>query len=165
MLQLPRSWADRVGLVVVGPRGWRNRSIRERMDRARRSLRVKEVGYVSTEELVELYRCATIFAYPSLSEGFGLPVLEAMACGAPVLTSNLSSLPEVAGEAALLVDPEDPSDIAAGLERLLNDHALRSGMIEKGFDNVRRFSWDRSARETVAVYRRAIDGGGHGCPS
>jgi len=165
MLQLPRSVADRVTLVVVGPRGWRNRSIRERMDRARRSLRVKEVGYVSTEELVELYRRATIFAYPSLSEGFGLPVLEAMACGAPVLTSNRSSLPEVAGAAALLVDPDDPADIAAGLDRLLSDRALRTGMIEKGFDNVRRFSWDRCARETVAVYRRAIGGGEHGCPS
>jgi glycosyltransferase involved in cell wall biosynthesis len=165
MLQLPRSVADRVTLVVVGPHGWRNRSIRERVDRARRTLRVKEVGYVSTEELVELYRRAAIFAYPSLSEGFGLPVLEAMACGAPVLTSNRSSLPEVAGDAAVLVDPDDPADIALGLERMLSDRGLRSGMIEKGFDNVRRFSWDRCARETVAVYRRAIGGGEHGCPS
>jgi len=162
MMQLPRALRDRLTLVVAGPGGWRNRPIRQRMERARRLLKVVEAGYVSTAELVDLYRGAAVFAYPSLSEGFGLPVLEAMACGTPVVTSDGSSLPEVAGEAAVLVDPGEPAEIAAGLERLLSDRTLREEMTAKGFDNVARFSWDRCARETVAVYRRAIDRKGAG---
>jgi alpha-1,3-rhamnosyl/mannosyltransferase len=155
MLLLPASVRRELELVVVGPSGWRNREIREALHRARRAIRVRIHGYVSTEELVELYRRATIFAYPSLSEGFGLPVLEAMACGTPVLASNCSSLPEVAGDAAVLVDPEEPAAVAEGIERLFEDQQLRAELVERGFDNLRRFSWDRCARETVAVYRRA----------
>jgi alpha-1,3-rhamnosyl/mannosyltransferase len=162
MTRLPRDIRDDLTLVIAGPGGWRNRAIRERMERAAKVLSIQEAGYVSTGELVELYRRATVFAYPSLSEGFGLPVLEAMACGTPVVTSNTSSLPEVAGTAAVLVDPEDPEDIGAGLGRLLQDRGLREEMVERGFDNVRRFSWDRCARETVSVYRRAVAGGEHG---
>jgi alpha-1,3-rhamnosyl/mannosyltransferase len=159
LMLLPAVLRREFELVVVGPSGWRNEPIRKRLRAARRSLRVREVGYVSTEELAELYRRATVFAYPSLAEGFGLPVLEAMACGTPVVASNQTSLPEVAGDAAVLVDPCDPAAIAAGLERLIDDEQERREMIERGFDNLRRFGWDRCARETVAVYRRAAEGG------
>jgi glycosyltransferase involved in cell wall biosynthesis len=159
MMLLPAALRRSFELLVVGPSGWRNQAIRESLRRARRRFKVRVLGYLSTAELMELYREATLFAYPSLIEGFGLPVLEAMACGAPVLASKRSSLPEVAGDAALLVDPEDPTAIAEGLERLLDDPQLRAEFIERGFDNLRRFSWDRCARETVAVYRRAADHG------
>jgi alpha-1,3-rhamnosyl/mannosyltransferase len=159
MMELPAALRRELQLVVVGPGGWHNRVIRDRLQRARRRLAVRELGYVSTERLAELYRGATVFAYPSLSEGFGLPVLEAMACGAPVLTSNRASLPEVAGDAAVLVDPVDPVSIAGGIERLVTDDEFRAGMVAKGFDNVRRFSWDRCARETVTVYHRVAERG------
>jgi glycosyltransferase involved in cell wall biosynthesis len=95
---------------------------------------------------------ATVFAYPSLWEGFGLPVLEAMACGAPVLTSNVSSLPEVAGDAAVLVPPTDVDAIAASLGRLLDDDAFRADLSARGRQRAAQFSWERCARETLAVY-------------
>ncbi len=155
MRLLPASLRAGMTLVVVGPAGWRNRAIRRHLDVARATIAVQEVGYVSTEELSELYRGAAVFAYPSLSEGFGLPVLEAMACGTAVVTSDRASLPEVAGDAALLVDPQDPAAIAAGIERLLTDDRARLELVRRGFDNVARFSWERCARETAAVYRRA----------
>ena len=93
------------------------------------------------------------------AEGFGLPVLEAMACGAPVITSDTSSLPEVAGDAALLVDPRDVDALAAAIERLMGDATLRAELRERGLARAREFSWERTARETAAVYRAACDGG------
>ena len=97
-----------------------------------------------------------MFAYPSLWEGFGLPVLEAMACGTPVLTSDVSSLPEVAGDAALLVPPTDVEAIADGLRRLLEDAALRADLAERGRRQAASFSWERCARETLSVYNSVV---------
>jgi glycosyltransferase involved in cell wall biosynthesis len=102
--------------------------------------------------MASLYSLATTFAYPSLYEGFGLPVLEAMVCGTPVLTSNVSSLPEVAGDAALLVSPTDVGEIADGLAQMLEDAALAAKLSARGLEWTTRFSWDRCARETLAVY-------------
>jgi alpha-1,3-rhamnosyl/mannosyltransferase len=136
-------------LAVVGPRGWHDAPILD----AARSAGARLLGHVSDEELRALYAGCACFAYPSLYEGFGLPVLEAMAAGAPVVTSNLSSLPEVAGDAALLVDPHDPRAIADAIGRVLGDPALADDFRAKGRDRARKFSWERTARETLALLR------------
>jgi glycosyltransferase involved in cell wall biosynthesis len=145
-------------LVVAGAQGWLNDSVRDRADRLGLAESVRFAGYVAAEDLAALYSLATVFAYPSLWEGFGLPVLEAMACGTPVLTSDVSSLPEVAGDAALLVPPTDVEAIADGLTRLLGDAALRSDLAARGLRRVAAFSWERCARETLAVYTKVAQG-------
>lgn len=137
-------------LALVGPRGWDDESIVRKAERAGALL----LGRVSDEELRALYAGAAAFAYPSLYEGFGLPPLEAMAAGAPVLTSNVSSLPEVVGDAAVLVDPLDVSAIAEGLTALLTDHALAERLRSAGRERARSFSWDRTASETLEAVRR-----------
>ncbi|MGE3579069.1 MAG: glycosyltransferase family 4 protein, partial [Vicinamibacterales bacterium] len=102
-----------------------------------------------------LYRLAALFVFPSLYEGFGLPPLEAMASGTPVVTSNVSSLPEVAGDAAVLVDPHDTVDIKEGMKRVLTDPALRASLVQKGLARARHFSWETSVAQTLAVYHEA----------
>ena len=139
-------------LVVAGAEGWLNDSVHARVGRLGLADSVRFPGYIAEDDLAALYSLATVFAYPSLWEGFGLPVLEAMACGTPVLTSDVSSLPEVAGNAALLVSPTDVDAIADGLTRLLGDAVLRADLAERGLRRVRAFSWERCARETLAVY-------------
>ena len=121
-------------------------------------------GYVADQELAWWYRAAALFVYPSLLEGFGLPVLEAMACGAPVVTSNLSSLPEVAGDAALLVDPTSVGALAAALLRLLADAELAAELRGRGLAQAARFPWSRTAAQTAAVYRRALSPAAGGAP-
>ena len=109
-------------------------------------------GYVPEADLPVLYSLAEIFIYPSLREGFGIPILEAMSCGTPVITSNTSSMPEVAGEAALLIDPYDPEDIARSMDTLLNDPVMQSELSARGLERVRNFSWLNSAKKTLDVY-------------
>ncbi|MDQ6736032.1 MAG: glycosyltransferase family 4 protein [Nitrospirota bacterium] len=113
-------------------------------------------GIVSDDQLIELYQHAAVFVFPSRYEGFGLPVLEAMACGCPVICSNASSLPEVAGHAALLVDPTDVEGFAQDMERVLTDAALRQSMRERGLAQAAQFPWERTARETIAVYQNVL---------
>ena len=110
-------------------------------------------GAVSTEDLLLLYNSAHAFVFPSLCEGFGIPVLEAMACGAPVLTSNISALPEVVGDAAILVDPLDVASITQGMETLAENDDLRRDLIKKGKARAQQFTWRRMAREILALYR------------
>ena len=117
--------------------------------------RIVVTGYVSEAEKVALLSGAEALVYPSLYEGFGFPVLEAMACGTPVLTSNVSALPETAGDAALLVDPGDEAAIADGMQRLLVDEALRERLRVAGPARAARFNWDDTARRTADVLRRA----------
>ena len=119
--------------------------------------RVVLTGYVSERDKVALLSGAEALVYPSLYEGFDLPVIEAMACGAPVLTSNVSALPETAGHAALLVDPHDGEAIAQGMERLLTDSTLREHLREAGVARATAFSWDEAARRTSAILHRALD--------
>ena len=119
---------------------------------------VRFLGPVDDADLPALHSGAALFAFPSLYEGFGLPVLEAMACGAPVICGNRSSLPEVAGDAALLVDPTDTESIAAAIRRLLEDDGLRRSMAERSLAQAARFSWPRTAAETLAVYREMAVG-------
>jgi len=113
-------------------------------------------GYLDNEQLVETVAGADFLVFPSIYEGFGLPVLEAMAAGVPVLCSNRASLPEVAGEAALFFDPESIEAIADGMRAVGSDPVLRSRMRERGFENAKRFSWQRTAMETLAVYERVM---------
>jgi len=119
---------------------------------------IRFLGPVPEADLPALYSGATLFVFPSLYEGFGLPVLEAMACGTPVICSNTSSLPEVAGEAAVMVNPLDVDELAAAMERVLGDSALREEMSGKGVMQARRFSWERTARETLKVYESVSAG-------
>jgi len=117
---------------------------------------VRFFGFVPDRTLAALYRMTSVFAFPSLYEGFGLPPLEAMACGAPVVTSRISSLPEVVGDAALLVDPYSVEDIARALNRVLTDDALCADLRERGQLRAQTFSWDRSVRAIHAVYLQAL---------
>ncbi len=141
-----------VSLVIAGGPGWLSESLRREVVNGDWLTGVRFIGYVRDEDMASLYSLATVFAYPSLYEGFGLPVLEAMACGVPVLTSNISSLPEVAGGAAVLVTPTDVDAIADGLTQLLDDPALAAKLVARGLEWSTNFSWDRCARETLAVY-------------
>lgn len=113
---------------------------------------------VPRKDLVTIYNMAQALVFPSLYEGFGLPVIEAMACGAPVVTSNVSSLPEVAGDAAVLIDPKDPCAIADGITSVVTDMALRSRLIERGMARAASFSWERTVRETIDVYEMVLAG-------
>jgi glycosyltransferase involved in cell wall biosynthesis len=117
---------------------------------------IMKLGFVSGEELVQLYNLATVFAMPSLYEGFGLPILEAMACGCPVVTSKEGSLPEVAGDAAFYVDAYDMNNIAEGIEKVFKDEKLRKELSEKGLENVKRFSWKKTAEETIEAYKQVL---------
>ena len=145
-VDLPPELRARHRLAVAGQAGW---SDSETEELAATHDDVTLLGYVPDEDLASLYAGATAFAFPSLAEGFGLPVLEAMAAGTPVLTSDRSSLPEVAGDAALLVDPTDVGAIRAALERLLSDAELRAELAVRGTDRAARFTWRETARHTL----------------
>ena len=139
-------------LVLAGPMGWDARSLLSEIARPGPGT-VTFTGWVRPEALDALYRGADAFVYPSLYEGFGLPVLEAMARGRPCVVSSTSSLPEVAGDAAVLVDPRSEADLAAALERVVSDAYLAARLAEAGRARAGEFSWDRTARATLAVYR------------
>jgi glycosyltransferase involved in cell wall biosynthesis len=113
---------------------------------------VRFLGYMPDETLAVLYRLTSVFVFPSLYEGFGLPPLEAMASGAPVVTSNVSSLPEVAGDAAVLVDPYDPRSIADGIRRVLAEPELQAALRERGLRRAGEFSWEQSIRRVRQIY-------------
>lgn len=144
---------ERVGwdLVIAGGLGWLGEPFPRQAQALGLGDRIHFPGYVADEALPGLLGGALFFAFPSLYEGFGLPVLEAQQMGVAVMTSNNSALPEVAGEAALLVDPTDTDAIAAAMLRLSRDESLRQELIAKGYENVKRFSWEKAARETLAV--------------
>lgn len=138
-------------LVIAGGLGWLGEQFRAQVAGLGLGGRIHFPGYVDDADLPALFQKALFFAFPSLYEGFGLPVLEAQQMGVAVMTSNNSSLPEVAGDAALLVDPNDTEAIADAMLRLSRDEALRQELIAAGYENVKRFSWEKAARETLAV--------------
>jgi glycosyltransferase involved in cell wall biosynthesis len=119
---------------------------------------VRFLGFVPDQTLAVLYRLASVFVFPSLYEGFGFPPLEAMASGTPVVTSNVSSLPEVVGDAALLIDPYDPAAIADGIRQVLTTPALRAQLVGRGFERARAYSWEDSVRRIRQIYG-AVAGG------
>lgn len=152
--QLPPGLDD-VLLVLAGGPGWRAGELRAALRGARKADRIRVLGFLPAEDLHSLYAGAQVFAYPSLYEGFGLPVLEAMSFGVPVLTSNVSSLPEVAGEAAVLVDPRSVEQIRDGLARLLTDPALRQRCAARGRAREQEFTWRKTADKALSCYRTA----------
>jgi glycosyltransferase involved in cell wall biosynthesis len=146
---LPVDWK----LVLAGsPTGFGADAILREIDASRSRGRIEVAGYVTDDELERLYGRASVFAFPSLDEGFGMPVLDAMARGIPVVTSNRSALPEVGGDAALLVNPEATEAIAAALNRLIHDECLRAGLSAKGRAHIDRFSWTRAVEATWKTY-------------
>lgn len=145
-------------LVLAGKQGWLYEDLVAQVERLGLAGRVQFPGYIPSADLPALLRGARAFVYPSLYEGFGLPVLEAGAYGVPVITSNTSSLPEVAGDAALLVDPHDVDAIAAAMYRLVTDDALAAELARRGQENVKRFSWQKCAAETLAVLESVVKG-------
>lgn len=152
--RLPSSVRRSLPLVLTGISGWKNAELFDVIGPMIDRKEVYLLGYIPQDVLVQLYAGAAIFAYPSLYEGFGLPVLEAMASGTPVLTSNNSSIPEVAAGAAIEVDPYSTDDILQGLDRLVTDVELRSSLVERGMERAKYLTWRRTAQETLAVYNR-----------
>jgi glycosyltransferase involved in cell wall biosynthesis len=145
---------DSAGLALAGPRGWLDESIVA--EAARQRGRVRLLGPVPSDDLAALYAGATAFVFPSLYEGFGLPPLEAMAAGTPVVAARASCLPEVLGDAALFVPPEDEQALAEALRAVLGDASLRGDLRQRGLARAAEYSWERTARETLAVYREVL---------
>ena len=144
-------------LVLAGSAGYGSQEILARIAGSPASSRIAVLGYVPPEDLASWYARCSVFAFPSLDEGFGMPVLEAMAAGAPVLTSNRSALPEVAGDAALLVDPGDAEAIGQALRDLTQSADLRRDLARRGSMRAQQFTWEKAVRETWDVYRRVLD--------
>lgn len=144
-----------VKLVVIGKKGWMYDEILSASEKFEVAGRVKFLHEVGNDELVAFYKYAEVFVLPSLYEGFGLPILEAMKYDCPVITSDVSSLPEAGGEAALYVNPEDVSDIAAKIDDVLENKKLRDRMIELGRIQVKKFSWEKAAKEVIKVFSEA----------
>lgn len=147
---------DAPTLVIAGGKGWFYKAIFARAAELGLAGDVLFPGFIPGDELPWWYRAAEVFVYPSLFEGFGLPVLEALACGTPVITSTVSALPEVAGDAALLVPPDDTDALAEALARLIGDRGLRTEKRAAGLRQAALFSWARTATETAAVYREVV---------
>jgi glycosyltransferase involved in cell wall biosynthesis len=144
-------------LVVAGSKGWRKSELDATIrEMAFTENEVKFLGLVPDEDLPWLYSGAAVFVYPSLYEGFGLPLLEAMACGVPIVTSNVSSMPEVVGDAALLVEPEHPEEISEAMARLYTDEGLRSRLVAKGLKRSQEFTWPEAARKLLNLFEKCM---------
>lgn len=157
-----RRWSTRWPLVIVGARNfWKSSPVIEKVEKLGLKSAVIFTGFIPEEDLPAIYNGAKLFVFPSLYEGFGLPVLEAMACGVPVITSNTSSLPEVAGQAALLIDPYAVEQLAAAMQRVLSESALAEDLRRRGLEQASQFTWERTARETVAVYESVLSSKDH----
>ncbi len=145
-------------LVLAGSFGFGSEAILSDIQSSSRRADIQVLGYVSGSILEDLYQRASVFAFPSLDEGFGMPLLDAMAHGVPILTSNSSALPEVSGDAALLVDPADVTSIAAGLDRLIHDPELRDQLRQKGLVRCQEFNWEKAVEGTWKVYQELLAG-------
>lgn len=154
--RLRRDYKVTAGLVLAGAIGWLSEQVFEEVERLELRPHVTFLGRVESEDLVYLYNAARCLAHPALYEGFGLTPLEAMACGTPVVVSKVSSLPEVVGDAGLLIDPQNEDELAVALHRLLRDDALHAELRAKGLARAKTFSWQRAAEQTLAVYHKAL---------
>ena len=149
-------WRDPIELVIVGRRGWLWEPIEREASRAPYAERIHLLGYVANEELAALYAGATIVAMPSLYEGFGIPLVEAMACGAPLIVSDASSFPEIVGDAGVLLDPRLEEAWTTSMEDLLCNETKRQQLHRKSLARAEQFSWQRTARRTLAIYHKVI---------
>jgi alpha-1,3-rhamnosyl/mannosyltransferase len=143
-------------LVIVGARGWRDDELLARVASSSQSDNILITGRVSDEQLIDLYRAAAMFVFPSRYEGFGFPPLEAMACGSPVISSDRTSLAEIVGDAGITIDPDDPAEIGAAIARVAGSPELQADLRARGIAHAATFTWQRTAEQTVGVYKRAI---------
>ncbi|MBN1679051.1 MAG: glycosyltransferase family 4 protein [Anaerolineae bacterium] len=146
-----------IHVVIAGGRGWLDDPIYRTVEETGLADRVHFIGFADDDDLPVLYSGAACLAYPSLYEGFGFPILEAMACGTPVVTSTVSSMPEVAGDATLLIDPYDVDALAGALRRLLSDSGLRDDLAERGFKQAAKFTWEQSAQHLRQIYTTILN--------
>ncbi|KKQ18722.1 MAG: Glycosyl transferase, group 1 [Berkelbacteria bacterium GW2011_GWA1_36_9] len=153
---LPPRLQEKYPLAIVGARGWNTGKTYDALEHLKLKDKVKFLGFVSDSVLAKLYKEAMVFVYPSLYEGFGFPVLEALSFNTPVVTSNNSSLPEVAGKAAILVDPQDPKSISSGLQKLLEHKEEISLLKENARSRIGKFSWEKTAREILVVFKEVV---------
>jgi glycosyltransferase involved in cell wall biosynthesis len=138
----------------VGQKGWLYENILKAIESSPYKSDIQHIGYVDDMELPALMNGADVFAYPSFYEGFGLPVLEAMQCGTPVVTSNTSSLPEVGGDACLYADPNSHQQLADQIYKVLSDSELKKSLSRKGIERSKQFSWEKCAAETLGIYEK-----------
>ena len=138
---------------MAGGRGWKYKEVFKTIKKLKLDQSVRYLDYVEHADKIGLMQNALGFVFPSLYEGFGLPVLEAMCLGLPVITANVSSLPEVAGSAALLINPSSVTDLVKAMERVVGDKKLREKMSQEGREQAKKFSWRKAAEETLAIYR------------
>jgi len=143
-------------LVIGGKKDLRRKEIYEIIDRLAIGERVVFTGYIQQEDIPALYSAADLFVFPSFYEGFGLPPLEAMACGTPVVCSNAASLPESVGDAAIMVEPEEIETLAGAMDRVLENESIQKHLIARGFEQAKKFSWENTARATIKVYQKVL---------
>lgn len=153
-IELKNELKIREKLVIVGIPDWKQTQFYNMVHESPCKKDIIFTDFITEDDLVLLYNCAIIFLYPSLYEGFGLPLLEAMACGVPVIASNITSIPEIVGDAALLINPHCGQEIKKALLHLLNNKNLRDDLTRRGFENVKRFSWQKMARDTLHIYEQ-----------
>jgi len=144
---------EQVLLFLVGKWGWKYEEIKKTHAFSKYKNRIIFLGFVPDEILADLYNISFLLAYPSFYEGFGLPILEAQACGCPVITSDISSMPEIAGKGAIIINPYDINQITKAIEELINNKRLRDKLIKEGHKNIKRFSWKKTASETMEIYK------------
>ena len=147
---------DEMSLVLAGSWGWKSQALEKRINQPDVCKWIKVLGYVPDKDRASLYRLASVTLWPSIYEGFGMPVLESMACGTPVITSHTSSLPEVAGGAAILVDPYNHRDIAAALEQLFASQKLQDKLRQKGIEQSRKYLWEKTAEKTLRIFEKNV---------
>jgi len=146
-----------VNLVIAGAKGWLDKDIFKTANQSKQARDIFFTGFIEEVDKPYLYNLAELFVYPSFFEGFGFPPLEAMACGVPTIVSNVSSLPEVVGRGALMIDPYHIDELAWAMETVLTDNMLKEKLIEKGISQAKKFSWKKCARQTLKVLTRSYE--------
>lgn len=153
--KLPTKISDNNSLLIVGAKGWQNKEINDTVNRLKQSNKLVQFpsNYVSDQDLPALYSGAKIFVYPSIYEGFGIPPIEAMACGTPVISADNSSLPEAVGDAAITVDANSINDLSNAMSQLIKDKDMQTSLIKKGYKQINKFSWDDSAKKIIDLLK------------